>query len=134
MTAEQTSTTNDVQVNIEEIMQEIRQQILAKKDRLSQGTSPIVPVSGKRLSPDFYEHLYQAAMIHDQIGIKIHITEVNVPIIGSILKKLRIKLHELTLFYVNKLAAQQIQFNAHILQALSLIAQEMESENQEKEI
>ncbi len=117
-------------INIEDIMQEIRQQILAKKDILHQDRTPIVPISGKRLPPDFYEHLYQASLIYDDLAIKIHVTPVNVPLIGRFLEKLRAKLHELTLFYVNKLAAQQIQFNTHILQAVSLLAQELEEENQ----
>lgn len=122
--------TKPVSINIEEIMQEIRQQILAKKDIINQDRAPIVPISGKRLPPDFYEHLYQASLIHDELAIKAHITQTSVPLIGPLLERLRAKLHELTLFYVNQLAAQQTQFNTHILQAVSLLAQELEEENQ----
>lgn len=116
-------------INIEDIMQEIRQQILAKKDLINENRSLSVPVSGKRLPPDFYEHLYQASLVYDDLAVKMHVTPTNVPLFGTILGKLRAKLHELTLFYVNKLAAQQIQFNTHILQAVSLLAQELEEEN-----
>lgn len=122
------------EINIEEIMQQIRSQILARKTAVSGSASPIIQIEGKHLAPDFYEHLYQAAMVHDQIGINMHVTEVNLPLVGSLLKKLRTKLHELTLFYVNKLAAQQIQFNTHVLQALSLLAQEIENESEEGEM
>ncbi len=117
------------EVNIEEIMQQIRSQILVRKTAVSGQDVPVINIEGKRFPPEFYEHLYQAAMIHNQIGIEIHVTEVNLPIIGSMLEKIRMKLHELVAFYVNKSAAQQIQFNTHILQALNLIAQEMETEN-----
>jgi hypothetical protein len=34
----------------------------------------------------------------------------------------------LVLFYVNQLATQQIQFNTHILQAVGMLAQELEAE------
>ncbi|MBE2225378.1 MAG: hypothetical protein IAF02_27830 [Anaerolineae bacterium] len=123
---DQESTT---EVNIEEIMQQIRGQILARKTAVSGQDTPVINTEGKRFPPEFYEHLYQAAMIHNQIGIEIHVTKVNIPVIGSMLEKIRMKLHELVVFYVNKSAAQQIQFNTHILQAVSLIAQEIETEN-----
>ena len=118
------------EVNIEEIMQEIRQQILEKKDVVWSGNSAAVTVRGKRLPPEFYEHLYQATLVHDQIDVRIHVTKVNVPVIGRLLQTLRGKLHELVVFYVNKLAAEQIQFNTHILQAVNLMAQELEKEEQ----
>lgn len=123
-------TETNTPVNIEEIMQEIRQQILAKKDVIRAEGAPVVAISGKRLSPDFYEHLYQANLVYDQIGVKMLVTKANMPLIGPLLEKLRGKLHELVLFYVNKLAAEQIQFNTHILQAVNLLAQEMEKESQ----
>ncbi len=125
-----TETNTTTPVNIEEIMQEIRQQILAKKDVIRAEGAPVVAISGKRLSPDFYEHLYQANLVYDQMGVKMLVTKVNIPLIGPLLEKLRGKLHELVLFYVNKLAAEQIQFNTHILQAVNLLAQEMEKESQ----
>lgn len=121
---------NQTEVNIEEIMQEIRQHILAKKDAPNQSGSTIVPLAGKRLPPEFFEHLYQANLVFDQIGIKMLVTKTNVPIIGWLLDKLRVKIHELMLFYVNQLAEQQIQFNTHMLQAMSLLTQNLEEENQ----
>jgi hypothetical protein len=56
------------------------------------------------------------------------VTENNIPLVGSLVAKLRTKLHELVLFYVNQLATQQIQFNTHILQAVGMLAQELEAE------
>lgn len=118
------------EINIEEIMQEIRQQILEKKDVLRSGSTAVVNISGKRLSPDFYEHLYQAALVHNQIGVKLHVTKLNIPLVGPMLEKIRTKIHALVLFYVNQLAAEQIQFNTHILQTVNLLAQELEGEEQ----
>jgi len=120
------------EINIEEIMQEIRQQILEKKDMVWSGGSTGVTVGGKRLPVDFYEHLYQATLVHDQIGVRLHVTKTNVPLIGGLLDNVRGKLHELVLFYVNKLAAEQIQFNTHILQAVNLLAQELEKEAEDE--
>ncbi len=119
------------EVNIEEIMQEIRQQILAKKDLARPDRGPIVSLAGKRLSPEFYEHLYQASLVYDQTDVKLYVTPVNVPLIGGLLQRIRQMLHELVVYYVNKQAAEQIQFNTHILRAVSLLAQELEREQAE---
>lgn len=120
--------TQSGELNIEEIMQEIRQQILAKKDVVAGERTTAVAVSGKRLPADFYEHLYQAALVHDQVWVKMLVTKSSTPLIGPLLDKLRGLLHELVLFYVNKLAAEQIQFNTHLLQAVNLLAQQLEAE------
>jgi len=124
---EKMNSTSEI-VNIEEIMQDIRQQILAKKDLLRQDNKSALVLSGKRLSPEFYEQLYQANLVYDQTDVKLQVTPVNVPIIGSLLQRVRQMLHELVIFYVNKQAAAQIQFNAHVLQAMNLLAQELEKE------
>lgn len=115
------------EINVEEIMQDIRQQILAKKDLVHQSNRPVIVLSGKRLSPEFYEQLYQANLIYDQ-SVKLQVTPVNVPLIGGLLQRVRQMLHELVIFYVNKQAAEQIQFNTHLLRAVSLLAQELEKE------
>lgn len=121
------------EVDIEEIMQEIRQQILAKKESLrAAGTTPI-PVAGERLPPAFYEHLYQASLIYDEIEVRLYVTKTKVPLIGPLLDKVRYKIHELVLFYVNQLAAEQMAFNEQILHAVSLLAQEMEADSSDEE-
>lgn len=115
-------------VDIEAIMREIRRQILARKAATAPAGAPEVPVGGKRLPPEFYEHLYQAGLAYDQIGARMHVTPMRIPIIGRILVWFRAKLHELVLYYVNQLAAEQIKVNTHLLQALSSLSQTLESE------
>jgi hypothetical protein len=81
---EETNNTQSEIVNIEAIMQEIRQQILAKQGSIAKGTS-VVPTGGERFSPEFYEHLYHAALAYNQTEVKIHVTPISIPIIGPIL-------------------------------------------------
>ncbi|PIE81481.1 MAG: hypothetical protein CSA11_03850 [Chloroflexi bacterium] len=116
-------------VHIETIMQEIRQQILMKKDMVSQANKPVVPLSGS-LSPEFYEHVYQAGMVYNQMGIKLQLSKSNIPLLGSVIDRIKLMAHGLVLFYVNKLASEQIQFNTHILKAVSALAQEVEAGKQ----
>ncbi|MCA9936316.1 MAG: hypothetical protein H6662_04145 [Ardenticatenaceae bacterium] len=115
-------------INIEEIMQQIRQEILLKQATLDKDGSPLINLAGKRLNPEFYEHLYYAALTHDEIGVKLYVTKVNVPIIGPIIEKIRTKIHELVIYYVNQIAEQQLTFNRHILQAVNAMAQSLETE------
>jgi hypothetical protein len=120
--------TKDDPINIEEIMQHIRQQILAEKNAGAGNKEHTIPVSGECFPPEFYEHLYHAGMAYDQIGVKMHVTPVDIPLIGRLLEWLRGKLHELVLYYVNQVAAQQIKVNYHLLQALSIMSQEFEKQ------
>ena len=57
-------------VDVEAIMQEIRAEILAQRAGGS-GAEPIVATGGERFSPAFYEHLYQAGLVYDQIKPEI---------------------------------------------------------------
>lgn len=119
------------EVDIEEIMREIRRQILEKKAATAPAGALSMPTGGKRLPPEFYEHLYQAGLAYDQIGARMLVTPMRIPIIGRILVWVRTKLHELVLYYVNQLAAEQIKVNTHLLQALSSLSQALENEAEE---
>ena len=114
------------EINIEDIMQEIRAAILAQQGNLPRHGQSLVDVGGKRFSPEFYEHLYQANLAHNQVGVDLHVTRVPIPLVGPLLERIRRKLHDLVLFYVNQVTAQQREVNAHLLQALSLLAKELD--------
>lgn len=113
-------------IDIEEIMQEIRARILAQQSQLPGYAETLVNVSGKRFSPAFYEHLYQANLAHNEVGVDIQVTPISLPLIGPLVQALRHKLHKLVLFYVNQVTSQQREVNAHLLQALSLMAEELD--------
>lgn len=109
-------------------MQQIREQVLAKRAALSPDERPALPMHGKRLPPEFYEHLYQAGLAYDQIEVKLQVSRSSIPVVGPLVQWLRGKIHELVLFYVNQVAAQQIAVNTHLLQALSILGEELEQE------
>jgi hypothetical protein len=125
------------EVNVEAIMQQIRQQIIAKRAAVGpaaggpSGASSggDIVVTGKRLPPEFYEHLYQARLALDETQVPVFVSKSGVPIIGGLTNGLRAKLHELVTYYVNQSAARQASANEHLLRALSLLAQELEEEN-----
>ena len=113
-------------INVEEIMQRIRKQIIARKTAESPDGEPIVNLSGQHLPPEFYEHLYHAGLLYDQIEVQIHLTPTLTPLIGPLLHRLRQMVHEVVVFYVNNLAASQMEVNKHLLRAISLLSEEVE--------
>jgi hypothetical protein len=125
-------TTPSPNINVDEIMQQIRAEILAQRAGQA-GRDPIVSAQGKRFSPEFYEHLYQAGLAYDQIKPPMLVTKVHIPIVGGLIEKLRTKLHELVLFYVNQVAVQQIQVNTHLLKALDVLSAELAQEAEARE-
>jgi hypothetical protein len=116
-------------VNIEEIMQDIRRQILSKK-RIGKAD---LPVAGKRFSPAFYEQLYQAGLMQSESGVMLYVTKSSVPFLGSLIDMLRSKFHQLVLFYIDQVVSQQMVVNDHLLQAITLMSQELEAENRPDE-
>ena len=112
-------------VDVEAIMREIREQIVAQKARETGDPDPI-PVSGRHLPPDFYEHLYQLQMSADRLTLQPEIAPSTVPLIGPLLDRLRRPLHQLVIFYVNRLAVQQMTLNRHLLRTVDLLAREVE--------
>ncbi|MFW6068396.1 MAG: hypothetical protein ACOC9E_02320 [Chloroflexota bacterium] len=121
------------EIDVEEIMQQIRARILAEQANLPQYGETLVDISGKRFSPEFYEHLYRANLAHNEVGVDLHVTRVSIPLLGPLVESLRRKVHELVLFYVNQVTAQQREVNAHLLQALSLLAKELDAETTAQE-
>jgi hypothetical protein len=59
------------------------------------------------------------------------LTESRLPLVGGVAQRLRAALHELVLFYVNRLAARQIRFNEHTARALVVLVRDLEAEVRE---
>lgn len=126
--ADEREVDTNAEIDIEEIMRQLRQQILAEKGIAHNGQA--ISLQGRRFPPEFYEHLYHAGLAYDQISGRMHVTKVPIPIIGRIIEIARTKIHELVLFYVNQLSAEQIKVNHHLLQAISIMSQTMEEDGE----
>lgn len=117
--------TLDAAVNVEEIMQQIRQQIIARRAAAGPGGGGVV-VTGKRFPPEFYEHLYQARIALDEYQVPVMVSKSAVPVIGGLIVWLRTRFHELVTYYVNQSATRQVNAANHLLHALSLMSQDLE--------
>jgi hypothetical protein len=111
-------------IDIEAVMQDIRRQVLDRK----LPSQVNVPLTGKRLPPEFYEHLYDASLVQSQLGVKMYVTKSNIPLLGGLIDRVRAMFHQLVIFYINQIAEQQAEINGHMLQALSALSQYIEEE------
>lgn len=118
----------DSPINVEQIMQEIRAEILAQKQGQTAGEKLNLPMAGRRFPPEFYEHLYQANMSFDEIQVSLQIQKSTTPLIGPWIDRVKLALHQLVLFYVQQVAQKQMEVNKQILGALNSLVQELEDE------
>ena len=116
----------DGEIDIEEIMHQIRAHIAARRLSGDQSVVEVRRLAGDHFSSALYDHLYQAIQASDQVTVGLSVVPSRVPLIGPLLDVLRTKMHELVIFYVNRLAGQQVAFNGHIARAFSALVEELE--------
>ena len=120
--SEENGTKSAESVDIEAIMEEIRKQIQERRHASREDASPIYDGP---LPAEFYDALMKAEEANAQIQPKMVITESTHPLIGPVVQRFRRNFHELVLFYVNQLASNQVQFNTHLVRAVSLLSEDM---------
>jgi hypothetical protein len=116
----------ETDINIEEIMQQIRAEIRGRRVGRLAEQGVIVADDNLRLPPEFYEHLYQVEEAQHQVSGQLRLSPGGPFLIGPVLQWLRRQFHELVLFYVNESAARQIEVNRHLLQAIAVLSREVE--------
>ncbi len=116
---EQSERENDptASVDIENVMQEVRRQILQR--RLPGQID--LPDKAAMLPPEYYEHLFRAGLAQSRLDVDLLVTRSSAPLVGPLIDRLRAKVHELVVFYVNRFAENQARVNNHLLQALGVL-------------
>jgi hypothetical protein len=123
-------------LDAETIMQEIRARLRARREQAkvqgldfeayADGLYPLDPDAV--LSRDLHEAVRHAGMGYDKVNVEMTLTETRLPLLGGIVHRLRSALHELVLFYVNRLASRQIHFNEQTARALVAMVRDLEAE------
>ena len=114
-------------VDIEVVMGQIRD-YLAMKHGVTRARSPMQTPSSRILAPETYDELYQADLTFDKLHIAPYLTRVNIPILGALWQKLRGGLHNIAIFYVNRLAEAQMRFNGHTVRTLDEIVRGIDAD------
>jgi hypothetical protein len=120
----------------EAIMQEIRSRIRARRasarargldwEAYADGLYPLPPDA--ILSRELYEAVRYAGLDYDKVAVDMLLTESRLPLVGGLVRRVRMALHELVLFYVNRMAARQIRFNEQTARALVALVHDLEAE------
>jgi len=119
-------------VDIEAIMLEIRAQIIAQKAATG-GEAVQIKLTGKHLPPAFYDHLYQAEVNYDQLALPLGVARSALPLVGPLIDRLRTELHRLVLYYVNRMAIQQMKVNNHLLRCINVLGEALEAAYEERD-
>lgn len=123
-------------LDAEAIMQQIRARIRARRleaqargfdfEAYADGLYPMA--TDAVLSRDVHEAVRHLGLGFDKVSIEMALTETRLPLVGGLVQRLRFVLHELVLFYVNRLAARQIRFNEQTAHALVSLVRDLEAE------
>lgn len=126
----------DVDIDAEEIMKEIRARLRARREEAlargfdweayADGLYPVPPEAV--LSRDLHEAVRYLSLEYDKANVEMELTETQLPLIGGLVQRVRAALHELVLFYVNRLAARQIRVNYQASRAMVMLVRDLEAE------
>ena len=120
MTIENQTEEGQINIEVEKIIGDIRHQILKNNEKNS-GRLSALKVNGDYFSAEFYENLYQASVSQQQLHLQV--TQTNIPLIGGLIDRLRTMIHQVILFYLNQVLAEQArvnQLNSQLINELGL--------------
>ncbi|CUS04941.2 protein of unknown function [Candidatus Promineifilum breve] len=104
-------------VDIENVMQEVRREILGRRLPGQVALSDITDT----LPREYYEHLFRAGLAQSRLDVAVMVAPSRAPLVGPIIDRLRVKFHQLIVYYMNLFVENQSKVNAHMLSALGLL-------------
>ncbi|MBI4320015.1 MAG: hypothetical protein HY675_16110 [Chloroflexi bacterium] len=116
------------QINVVEIMQQIREKIRQRRGSTGPLYSGVRGADDGPLEEDLRDSLEQAEIWHDKIFIG-DLMRPSSTLSDQLLARLRKPLHSLVRFYLDKMCEKQVIFNASVLKALKTLACKSESEH-----
>lgn len=111
-------------INVQDIMQEIEQQIWAKKDDLDANWLP-------QLEPELRAHLVRLRELASSLQVQPIVQHSSLPLFGRLITWWRTQIHQLVLFYINDLVRQQVHFEQAVTRTLIYLAGRLASDNEE---
>lgn len=122
---------NDL-INIEDIMRQIRSQILLEKmSNLPYGLAVDLG-DDTQIPTEFYDLLYQATLVHEDMPVQVQVVPVNRFLIGPLLTWLKQKLHQFIVYYLNQAASRQFEANGRLLHRIALLSRAVAWQDQQE--
>ncbi len=124
----------DSEIDAEAIMRQIRENIRKRRAQAeAQGVDYAAFVEGtyasqegRRFDADLYYELRRVSISCDKLGVDLSLTESRLPLIASLVQRVRTALHHLVIYYVNMLARQQVRVNEYMMRALTALVKNLE--------
>ena len=128
-------------LDAEAIMREIRARIQQRRAQAeAQGLDFDALAEGRftsdrptRFNAELYYELRRLSLSGEQIGVGLSLTASRWPLIGSLLQRVRLALHQVVIYYVNMLARQQARVNVYDARAWSALMTDLETKAEEIE-
>lgn len=136
---------HDPEIDPAQIMEQIRERIRRRREELGypRQTFPTFGAAaypgepeGENYDADLYYHLRKANDLYHQIGVNVSLAPspvTRLPILGRLWKLIRREAHNLVLFYVGKLAQQQVAVNKHMVSTLNRMAVQVQEQKRQLE-
>jgi hypothetical protein len=133
----------DPEIDPAQIMEQIRERIHRRRKELGYLQREFPPFGaaaypgepeGEDFDADLYYHLRKANDLYYQIGVEPSLAPspaTQLPILGHLWRQIRQEAHNLVLFYVGKLACQQLAVNRHTVSALNRMAVQIQALHEE---
>lgn len=136
---------HDPEISSAELAAEIERRVQMRREKLGRvrlgsptfGTvSPFPePPSDQLYNPNLYHHLRQANEMVPPVTTPVLVDSpaTQVPILGSLWKMIRGQVHELILFYVNRIVSYETQLDNHIISSLNELTRVIQLQQEEIE-
>lgn len=123
----------DPEIDVETVMARIREGLA--EHALEQDVEfPTFAVTRARrgADPRFPEELYyqleQANLNYDQTWVELSLVETELPLLGHFITRFKHELHQLVVFYVNRLGERQVTMNDALVRTLNELVESLEME------
>src|SRR3972149_7067809 len=128
-------------LDAEAIMREIRARIQQRRAQAEVQGQDFDALAEGRFTPDrpthfnaeLYYELRRLSLSGEQIGVGLSLTASRRPLIGPLVQRIRLALHQLVIYYVNMLARQQARVNTYDARAWAALLNDLEAKATEAE-
>ena len=134
---------HDPEIDPAQIVDEIRERIRRRREELGYPQVEFPPFGaaafpgepeGEDFDPDLYYHLRKVNDLYYQIGVDASLSPspvTQLPVLGRLWGRIRREAHNLVLFYLGKLARQQLAVNRHAVSTLNRMAVQLQEQQRE---
>ena len=129
----------DPDIDADAIMRQIREKIRERREEAeAQGIDFDTLAEGdasRRFGDDLYREMRQVSASASQMGVILSpVEEGGIPVLSALSHRIRMAMHQLVVYYVNMLAAQQNHHNGQLVRLLMKLVRGLERESHPEQV